>query len=94
MPTGISTTLTPEQRAQRARLAAYTRWSREDGHANGRRAQAGLRAKFRRQVETEFPDLPAAELDRRAECAYRCHMARLAFASSKARAARRGPGGR
>lgn len=87
-PLAASTTLTPEQCALRARAAAYTRWSREDGKANAQRAQAGLRAKFRREVAAEHPELSAAELERRAECAYRAHMARLALASSKARRTR------
>jgi hypothetical protein len=80
-----STTLTPEQRTLRARAAAYSRWAREDGRANAQRAQAGLRDRFRREVEATFPDLTPAELERRAECAFRAHMTRLAFASSKAR---------
>ena len=76
--------LTPAQRTMRARIAANTRWSREDGKANAVRAQAGLLAKFVDQVD---PDrvLPEAERQRRAEAARRAHMQRLAFRSSKAR---------
>jgi hypothetical protein len=85
---GAPTTLTPEQRTLRARAAAYTRWSREDTKPNAERGQAGLRAKFRRQIEADHPELPAAELDRRAECAYRAHFTKLALASSKARSSR------
>ena len=78
------TTLTPEQRSLRARIAANTRWSREDGKPNAVRAQAGLLAKFVDQVD---PDrvLPEGERTRRAEAARRAHMQRLAFLSSKAR---------
>jgi hypothetical protein len=78
------TTLTPEQRSLRARIAANTRWSREDGKANAARGQAGLLAKFVDQVD---PDrvLPEDERLRRAEAARRTHMQRLAFLSSKAR---------
>jgi hypothetical protein len=80
-------TLTPTQRIQRARIAALTRWSREDPAATAARGQAGLLAKFVDQVD---PDrvLPEAERQRRAEAARRAHMQRLAFASSKARAGR------
>lgn len=85
-----STSLTPEQRSQRARMAALARWSREDPKPTVDRANAGLRAKFYRQVAEEFPGLPEAELARRAECRFREHMTRLAFASSKARGAKRG----
>lgn len=88
------TTLTPEQRSLRARAAAYTRWARESGKANAERGQAGLRGKFRREVAAAFPGLAPAELDRRAECAYRAHMAKLALASSRTRSGRREVAGR
>ena len=86
-----STTLTPQQRTLRARAAAYARWANENGQAQAQRAQRGLRDRFRRQVAQAHPDLPPAELERRAECAYRQHMTRLAYASSKARGGRRQP---
>jgi hypothetical protein len=82
--------LTTEQRAQRARIAALTRWSQEDPKPNALRAQRGLRARFEREVREHSPDLPEAELARRADAAYRAHMARLAFASAKARARKTG----
>ncbi|MEV0269201.1 hypothetical protein AB0H43_10520 [Hamadaea sp. NPDC050747] len=87
-----STSMTPEQRSQRARLAALARWSREDPKPSGLRANAGLRAKFTREVEAEYPGLPPAELARRAEVRFREHMVRLALASSKARGARKANG--
>ena len=80
--------LTPEQRSQRARIAALTRWSNENPKAAAIRGQNGLRARIEREVAEKFPDLQPAELARRAEAAYRAHFARLAFASGKARAAR------
>lgn len=80
--------LSPEQRATRASLAAYARWAKEDPTPNARRATDGLRAKFERETREEFPDLPDAEINRRAECAFRAHMQRLALASSKARSRR------
>ena len=67
----------------RASIAAFTRWSKEDPAANAARGQAGLRAKFERQVDAEFPGLPEAERNRRAEAAYRAHMKRLRFARSR-----------
>ena len=81
--------LTPEQRRLRASIAAHTRWSREDPTATAEAGQAGLVAKFRRQVDPDN-QLPEAERERRAVSAYRAHMKRLALASSKARAARAG----
>ena len=47
--------LTPEQRSYRARIAAHTRWSREDPVPNAIRAQAGLTARFEREILSEFP---------------------------------------
>lgn len=78
------TSLTPEQRSQRARIAALTRWAKEDPTETAARGQAGLLARFEREVD---PDgrLTPAERTRRAECARKAHMTRLAFASSKAR---------
>lgn len=78
--------LTPEQRSQRARLAALTRWSKEDPSANAARGQAGLLAKFEQQVDPNN-ELPAPERQRRAQAARRAHMISLAFRSSKARTA-------
>lgn len=79
---------TPEQRSQRARIAALARWSKEDPAKNAERGQAGLIAKFEREVD---PDgvLSDAERRRRAECRRREHLARLSYASSKAKSARR-----
>jgi hypothetical protein len=84
--------LTPEQRSYRARIAAHTRWSREDPVPNAIRAQAGLTARFEREILSEFPDLPDAEVARRVEHARKAHFARLALKSAKARS-RRGSGG-
>jgi hypothetical protein len=78
--------LTPEQRTLRGRVAANARWSREDPAANAARGQAGLMARFEREAREADPGASDAEVGRRAESARKAHMARLAFASSKARA--------
>lgn len=80
--------LTAEQRVIRARIAALARWSKEDPKPTAERGQAGLLAKFEREVD---PDkvLPPEERRRRANVAQRLHMTKLAFAASKARAARK-----
>jgi hypothetical protein len=83
-----STNLTPEQRRQRASIAATERWSREDPKPNAQRAQRGLRARFEREVRAEFPDLDEPGLIRRAEARYRAHMKRIAFEASKSRTAK------
>jgi hypothetical protein len=82
VPSGVSKNLTPEQRSQRARLAALTRWSKEDGQAQAEKANAGLRRKFYNETDRSLPE---AERQRRADCAFRAHMARLSFLASKAR---------
>lgn len=82
--------LSPEQRSLRARSAAYTRWSREDPKPAMAEVRKGYFARFEEQVD---PDrvLPEQERHRRAQAALHAHMARLALASSKARAKRAAP---
>ena len=78
-------TLTPSQRAQRARIASLSRWAQTRDRAAATRAGTeGLMNRFRREVD---PDgvLPVEERERRALMARRAHMSRLALRSSKAR---------
>lgn len=86
----MPTRLTRNQRTQRARLAALTRWAHEDPAANAARGQHGLMDKFRREVLDRAPGVVEPELTRRAVALRRAHMQRLAFESSKARRARAG----
>jgi hypothetical protein len=83
-----SKTLTPEQRTQRARLAALTRWSSVTERGRGKRQH--LFARFIREALEAEPGITDAEAAKRAELALKAHMTRLAFNSSKARAARKG----
>lgn len=76
--------LTPEQRSQRARIAALTRWSRHDPRPTGYRAQAGLMRRFENEVDPNR-ELPEEERQRRAEAARKAHMTRLAYRSAIAR---------
>lgn len=76
--------LSPAERWLRAQIAANTRWSREDPTTNALRAQAGLLAKFEREVDPDAT-LPPVERARRAESARKAHMLRLALRSSQAR---------
>lgn len=76
--------LTPEQRRLRAQIAANTRWSREDPAVNAVRAQAGLTARFEREVDPDGT-LPPAERARRVEAARKAHFQRLALKSAQAR---------
>lgn len=81
--------LTPEQRSQRARIAALSRWAGEDPRPATERARRGFDARFLDQVD---PDriLPEHERERRAAAAMRAHMQRLALKSSRARGRRTG----
>jgi hypothetical protein len=84
------TGLTRTQRALRAQIAANDRWSRENPAENAARGQAGLLAKFDREAREAEPGLTEAEYARRAQAAYRAHMARLSLASSRSRARKAG----
>lgn len=80
-----STSLTRQQRVLRARMAANTRWSKPES----RTAHADRRlARFADEVD---PDgrLPEPERTELAKQRRRAYMQGLAFASSKARAARK-----
>ncbi|MGH3908822.1 MAG: hypothetical protein ACRDTE_32265 [Pseudonocardiaceae bacterium] len=83
--------LSPAQRKLRAQIAANTRWSREDPATTGPRGQAGLLARFEREVDPGGT-LEPAERARRAEAARKAHMQRLALASARARGARKDAG--
>jgi hypothetical protein len=83
-----SKSLTPEQRRQRARIAIHERWSRQDPVAGTEPARRAFRESFETKVDPDRT-LDPAERARRAEHAYKAHMQRLAFASAKARAARK-----
>jgi hypothetical protein len=78
----------PTDRSLVAKIAANSRWSREDPTEQGRRMRAGLDAKVLREVDPNN-ELPEAERLRRLECARRAYFQRLALASAKARRAKR-----
>jgi hypothetical protein len=81
----VSRSLTPDERALRARIAAHTRWAHtDDRQAATRPARDAFLARFEHQVDPEGT-LPPAERQRRAESARRAHMLRLAKRSAKSR---------
>jgi len=85
--------MSPEQRATRARIAARAMHARNDGREVTAKARATFLARFELEADPDG-SLPPAERARRAEQLRRAHFARLALASSRARrakaAARRG----
>lgn len=78
MRTTAHSSLTPEQRSQRARLAATSRWAAQDGRAGTEAARAKFLARFEQEVDPAG-ELPEAERTRRAEAARRAHFQRLAW---------------
>jgi hypothetical protein len=80
----MSSNLTPEQRSMRARLAAQSRWAKEDPTPTVTKARAAFMARFENDVD---PDrvLNEAERQRRAESARKAYFTRLALKSSQAR---------
>lgn len=89
--------LTPDERTQRARIAAHTSWANtSDPPARTAPARDAARAvlldQFERQVDP-YGELPEAERARRAESARRAYFQRLAYKSARARRSRRESGG-
>lgn len=76
--------LSAEQRSLRARVAAYSRWSQEDPRSGTAPARKTFLSRFALAVDPEGV-LPPEERARRAECALKAHMGRLALASARAR---------
>jgi hypothetical protein len=76
---------TAGERTQIAKIAAHTRWAKtEDRSATARAGQAGLLARFERDVDPEGRLAPE-ERALRAESARRAHFQRLARKSAQAR---------
>lgn len=71
-------------RSEAARIAALTRWSREDARAGTAKARERWARRFSVQVDPNG-ELDPAERSRRAHRAMRAHMLKLAVKSAKAR---------
>ncbi len=73
------------ERRVRARIAAFTKWSRTDNRtAATAAARTAFEARFEREVDPDG-QLRAEERARRAGFARRAYFARLALLSAKAR---------
>jgi hypothetical protein len=77
--------LSSEQRSQRARIGAYAQHARHDVRETTQTARDKFLQRFVDAVDPTR-ELPEPERQRRAAAALREHMARLALASSRARA--------
>lgn len=83
----MATKLTPEERTQRARLAAQVRWSKEDPAEQAARQRARMEQRFLDEVDPDRT-LPEAERNRRAASARKAYFTRLAYKSARARKAK------
>lgn len=80
--------LTPEQLAQRARIAGATRWGRTPPAARAEATSPARQAfldRFLREVDAENPGLPDADRQKLAASKLSAYMASLAYKSSRAR---------
>lgn len=79
--------LTPSQRSQRARAAALAMHAQHDSRVTSRKGRQAFIASFAEKVD---PDgvLAPEERARRADLAYRAHMASLSLRSSTLRSKR------
>ncbi len=79
--------MTPEQNRLRASLGAHSQWANEpDRTARTATARAKFLSRFERGVDAAHPGLPADVRAKMIESARRAYFARLALASSRARA--------
>jgi hypothetical protein len=77
---------TPEQRRRHAKLAALSRWSRDDApRAGTEKAREAFIERFERQVDPNHV-LPEGQRRRAAKNALAEHMLRLSLAAARARA--------
>jgi hypothetical protein len=84
----VPLSLSPEQRSLRASIAAHSRWAKEDPKVALVPLRDAFLNSFRDAVDPNR-ELPEEERERRAHAALRAHMAKLALASSRARAKRK-----
>jgi hypothetical protein len=80
----VPLSLSPEQRSQRARIAAHAMHAKNDVRRTTAAGRDAFMARFEREVD---PDgvLDQAERARRAEHARKSYFAKLAYLSAKAR---------
>ncbi len=84
MATPNGSSLTPELRSQRARVAAHEMHAAHDTREVSKPGRAKFLSNFETQVDPEGR-LPEPERTRRAAHALKAHMTRLAYLSAKAR---------
>jgi uncharacterized protein (DUF2249 family) len=83
--------MTPAQRSLYGRMGAAVARSRHDPRELTAAARASFLGRFERQVREQSPELPEAEIQRRAAELRKAHMLGLSLKSSIARAKKRAP---
>jgi hypothetical protein len=78
----VPLSLSASERSQRARIGGFAQKVKHDPKETTRKAREVYRAQFYDGIPE---DLPQAERDRRAEAAFKAHMARLSYLSAKSR---------
>jgi hypothetical protein len=78
----VPLSLSASERSQRARIGGFAQKVKHDPKETTRKAREVYRSQFYDGIPE---NLPQAELDRRAEAAFKAHMARLSYLSAKAR---------
>ena len=85
----VSQNLTQEDRRNRARAAAYAKHAKHDPQPTVKKANKAFIESFEVKVDPR-KELPPEERARRAQMAFKAHMASLAYRSARAR--RKGAG--
>lgn len=85
----MPTSLTPRERSLRARVAAFAKHAAHDPRPTVEKAARAFRDSFLEKVDPQGV-LPEEERRRRAEMAFRQHMASLSYKSARARKQRGG----
>ena len=80
----VSQNLTSEDRSNRARAAAYAKHAAHDPGPTVKKANKAFRDSFEAKVDPRG-ELPPKERARRADMAFKSHMASLAYKSARAR---------
>lgn len=80
--------MTPKDRVTRAKIAAHTRWGKQDGREGTAKARRAFADRFLQEADPEGV-LPEEERQRRAESLKKAHFSRLALKSAQARRRRR-----
>lgn len=81
--------MTPAQRSLRAQMGAHALWAKtEDRAAVNAPGRAAAEARFEKQVREQFPNLPDAEVAKRALSLRKAFYAEIQLKSARSRAAR------